>query len=78
MNNIRKMRIDLNLSQTDLSLKTGIPNNTLSQYENDKRIPKIDKLILIAKVLNCSLDELIKKEIADEVCDTTAISETDK
>lgn len=60
--NICKMRKDRNISQTELAKAIGVKNNTLCQYETGKRMPNIIVLTNIAKVLNCSVDELIKNK----------------
>lgn len=62
MLNIRKLRKEKELKQVDLAKMVGIKNNTLSQYETGERMPNIEMLTKLAKVLNCSIDELIKDE----------------
>ena len=46
MNRIAELRRKHNLSQTELSKKLGIAQNTLSQYENELRVPS--SLIILA------------------------------
>lgn len=62
MLNIRKLRKEKELKQVDLAKMVGIKNNTLSQYETGERMPNIEMLTKLAKVLNCSIEELIKDE----------------
>lgn len=38
----------LDIKQTDISEKTGIPKSAISQYVSGKRLPRIDKIALIA------------------------------
>ncbi len=39
--------------------KTGISNQNLSRWENDKAIPGIDFCMQLAKFYGCTLDELV-------------------
>ena len=38
----------LDLKQTDIAEKTGIPKSAISQYVSGKRLPRIDKIAIIA------------------------------
>ncbi|WP_407124907.1 helix-turn-helix domain-containing protein [Weissella paramesenteroides] len=40
-NRLKQIRKEQNYNQKDVSLKTGIPQNTLSNYENNKREPSL-------------------------------------
>lgn len=46
---LRTMRKSKNLKQSDISKVTGIPQNTLSQYETGVIIPKFNDVERIAK-----------------------------
>lgn len=46
----------------DFSNALGIPYNTYTAYENQKREPKLDMLVKIADLLNVSTDELLGYE----------------
>lgn len=48
------------ISQRDLAQLTKIPENTLGRYVSGSTIPRVDKIINIAKALNCSILELIQ------------------
>ena len=54
-----KMRKIKGLSQIELAEKIGVKSNTISQYESGKRNPNFKILKKLAKVLNCTVDELI-------------------
>lgn len=58
MNKIREFRAAKGMSQTDLSLKLGWANARLSNYELDYRLPTIHTIRVIAKALDCTVDEL--------------------
>ena len=57
--NIRKIRIDKGLTQRDLAAKLQITQQSIAQYENGKRIPKLSTVRKIANALNVSLNEII-------------------
>lgn len=44
----------------DVAKATGIPSSTFSDWKSGKSKPKIEKIIKIAKVLECSVDALIE------------------
>lgn len=47
------------LSQQEVCKALNIEQSTLANYENDKRIPKIDILIKLSNYYNVSVDELL-------------------
>ncbi|WP_285024388.1 helix-turn-helix domain-containing protein [Lactobacillus johnsonii] len=73
MNNIKKLRENKKLTLVELSKKVQIPNNTLSQYENEKRKPKLETWQALANFFNVSVEYLqgaySKEEIAKIVQD---------
>lgn len=50
------------LKDADVSKQTGIQASTFSDWKSGRSKPKLEKLMKIAKVLECSLDELIEGE----------------
>nr|WP_312985327.1 helix-turn-helix transcriptional regulator [Clostridioides sp.] len=51
------------LTVKDISIKTGIPNSTLSDLMNEKRKNiSLQNIILICDVLNCSIDYVVGRE----------------
>jgi len=71
---MKNRRIQLGLSQLELSRKCGVPQSTISAVESGTRIPKEDTMVMIAKGLNCSVGALLgendrckeKKPIAED------------
>lgn len=55
---LKDLRIKNKLSQNDLALSLGIKRHTISAYETDSITPPIDKLILISKYYDVSIDYL--------------------
>ncbi|MDE5943660.1 MAG: helix-turn-helix transcriptional regulator [Clostridia bacterium] len=62
-NEIRKIRLDHNLTQTQLAEATGLPQNTISWIESDKGIANIQQCVKLADYYGISLDELVGREI---------------
>jgi putative transcriptional regulator len=57
-NNIKKIREEKGLSQEELAKLLKISVGHLNKVERRKRTPSLKLAVRIAKVLNCSLDEL--------------------
>lgn len=61
---IKKYRLEQNLSQEELADKIYVSRQTISNWENDKSYPDIKSLMLLGEVFNVSLDKLIKGDLA--------------
>lgn len=61
-NKIKKRRKELGISQEEAAEKLYISRQTLSNWENNKTLPDIDRLIDISNLYDLSLDELIKED----------------
>lgn len=59
-NNIRKYRIQKNMTQDILSEKAGISCDYLSEIERGKRIPSLKRLCMIAEALEIETYLLFK------------------
>lgn len=57
---IKEARIEKNLSQTDLSKMTGIPQTSISEMERNVYIPKVDVFIKLSKALEIPIERLLK------------------
>lgn len=51
-NRIKELIIYLDISLTQMSLKTGIEKSSLSHYINNKRVPRQDRISIIAEKYN--------------------------
>lgn len=60
--NIRRIRKEKGLSQSDLAKKLGVPYQQIGQYENAKRNPKLETIAKLARALEVPIVELIGKE----------------
>lgn len=68
---LKLVRKSKGLTQTELGEKAGISTRMIAHYENWAGCPPVEKMILLAKVLDVSLDELLglkqtNKEILTE------------
>lgn len=55
---IKELRENFGIQQKELALELGIPSNTLSQYENERREPGVEMLKKIAQYFHVSTDYL--------------------
>ncbi len=56
---LKKIRKDRNLTQQEMADKLGISRQAISNWENDKNLPDIEMLIIMAQTFDVTLDELI-------------------
>jgi len=56
--NIRKLRKEANMKQSDLADAVGYSEKTISKWETGPSIPSVQALIKIARILNTSIDAL--------------------
>lgn len=60
MNKIRNFRKNRNLSQNDIAKIMKVKQNTVSQWENDTRIPNVRQGIKLAEILETTVESLYK------------------
>ena len=61
----KDLRMEKNLSQRDLAKETGISQQAISFWEQDKRTPNMDDCIRLADFYNISLDELVGRNFKE-------------
>lgn len=57
--NIRKLRIQKHLTQTELGKRLGITCSTIAAYETQNRVPSISVLIKLSAEFNVSIEYLL-------------------
>ena len=57
--NLKKIRMNRTLSQTELAKKAKLEPSHISHYECGRRNPSMDNLVVLSKALNCTIDELV-------------------
>lgn len=60
--NIKEKRMAKNMTQTELADAMGVSFQAVSNWERGNSMPDIGKLSDLAKVLGCSVDELLSSE----------------
>lgn len=64
--NLRQIRKENNLSQEDLAELLDVSRQAVSKWEQGAGYPEVEKLLLLSKRLNISLDSLMATEIIKE------------
>ena len=63
---LREMREKKRLSQYQLSVLSGVPQQTISAIESHRRVnPGVETLYPLAKALDCLVDDLYKRDIEE-------------
>lgn len=55
---LKRLRKRKKLSQTELAKKIGVTKSTIYRYESNTLSPSLDKVILLAQILDTTLDYL--------------------
>ncbi|MCC5911785.1 MAG: helix-turn-helix transcriptional regulator [Clostridiaceae bacterium] len=58
---LKYLRIEMDLSQQNLSDELCIPRSTISSWESDSRIPELSAIIELSDYFNVSIDYLVGK-----------------
>lgn len=61
MNEIRDKRINLQITQAVLAELLQVDRSTVAKWETGKAMPRADKLLPLAQLLKCSVDDLLQK-----------------
>ena len=64
-NNLKLLRKQKRLNQTEVSLSLGLKRNTISNYETSHSEPDLETLQNIASFFDISIDQLVTIEIED-------------
>lgn len=64
---LRSAREQRNLSQTDLSKRSGLQPSAISHFETGKRAPSFDNLRRLADALGVSIDYLLCRSASPDV-----------
>lgn len=59
---IRAMRQAKGLAQWQLAEMIGVKQGSIAQWETGKTSPRFERLAEIAKALECTVDDLIRKD----------------
>ena len=59
MNRIRELRQKKQLTQEELARLLGVDRSAVARWETGSNLPRAEKLITLARVFGCSVDELL-------------------
>lgn len=54
------LRKAANLTQADVAKKIGVAQSTVAMWESGENMPRADKLLLLANLYGCTIDELLR------------------
>lgn len=63
--NLKEIRKRNSLSQEQLAEKLGVSRQAVSKWESGQSYPEMDKMLLICKMFNYNIDELMNRNIID-------------
>lgn len=58
-NNIRQLRKANHLSQEELAQKCNVSRQTISRWESNEVLPDTNNLLILSKLFNVTLDEVV-------------------
>lgn len=56
---IKEKRLSLGLTQEEVARKMDVQRTTVTMWENGEAYPRADKLVKLAKLFGCTVDELL-------------------
>lgn len=59
-NSIQKLRIKKGVAQEYIATNMNVSVATVSRWESGEFLPRADKLLQLAKLLHCKVDDLLK------------------
>ncbi|MBE6992794.1 MAG: helix-turn-helix transcriptional regulator [Ruminococcaceae bacterium] len=60
--NLQRIRKNAGFTQEELAERMEVSRQAVSKWESGQTFPELDKLIRMAEMFNCSLDELVRGE----------------
>lgn len=65
-NAIARRRLEMGMTQGELADRLGVKREALSRWENSRAVPKIDALLKMSKVLDCTVEDLIDSTLVPD------------
>lgn len=63
-----------NMTQEKLAEKMGVSRQTISKWETGDASPELEKLLELSKLFSCTLDALLKEDLAPQADYYSAVS----
>lgn len=64
MNNIKRLREAIGMSQSDLADSLGVRPPSVWKWENEISPPKYENLLAMSKLFGCSMDHVMGQDTA--------------
>lgn len=61
MNRLKELREQKNITQIQLAELLNVTQSAVTKWENGESMPRAEKLIQLAKLFDCTVDELLEK-----------------
>ena len=58
---IKGRRVELGISQESLAHALGVTQQAVTKWETGAALPRADKLLALARELNCTIEELLSE-----------------
>lgn len=75
---LQNLRKASNLNQEQLADMLNVSRQSVSKWESGATYPEMDKLIAMAKIFNCSMDDLVNNEVKGKEITTTKNKEVNQ
>ena len=63
--NLKNLRKIKKLSQENLAEKVGVSRQSISKWECGESYPEMDNILILCKIFNCKLNDLIHEDLTD-------------
>lgn len=63
--NLQHLRMTRNMTQEQLAMLLGVSRQAVSKWEAERAYPEMDKLIRMAAIFECTLDELVSGDLTE-------------
>lgn len=67
MNNFKVLREKRGFTQTGFAKAAGVSQQCVTKWETGKAMPKADRLPRLAKILECSIEELLDGDTKEAI-----------
>ena len=63
--NLKVLRKQKGLSQEQLAEQLNVSRQAVSKWESNNGMPEMDSLIILSEIFECTIDDLLKKDLTD-------------
>ena len=63
--NLQHLRATRNMTQEQLAMLLGVSRQSVTKWEAAKSYPEMDKLLKMCQIFECSLDDLVTRELGE-------------